>query len=71
MIITVNGEQQNLEGSEITLSELLALNKVVLPDMVSVQINGKFVDQKDRGEIKVAENDEVDFLYFMGGGKAV
>lgn len=69
MIITVNGEKQTLDGSERTLSELFILNKVSKPEMVSVQINGKFVDKKDYGTKKIEESDEVDFLYFMGGGR--
>lgn len=69
MIISVNGEKQTLAGTETTISDLLVLNKVSMPEMVSVQINGQFVDKKDYGARKIVENDEVDFLYFMGGGK--
>lgn len=71
MVITVNGEKQNLEGTETSVSDLLILNKVNMPEMVSVQINGLFVDKKDYGTRKVVENDEVDFLYFMGGGQTL
>lgn len=70
MIINVNGEAQTWEGSEINIADLLAGNKVEKPEMVSVQINGAFVDKKDYRMKKVVPNDEVDFLYFMGGGKA-
>ena len=70
MIINVNGEAQTWEGSEINIADLLARNKVGRPEMVSVQINGVFVDKKDYSMKKVVANDEVDFLYFMGGGKA-
>ena len=71
MIITVNGEKQTLEGADTKISDLLVLNKVNKPDMVSVQINGLFVDKKDYETRKIVENDEVDFLYFMGGGQAL
>ena len=37
--------------------------------MVSVQINGEFVDRGDFNSTLVNDNDEVDFLYFMGGGR--
>lgn len=70
MIITVNGEAINWEGSELTIADLLSLNKVEKPNMVSVQVNGAFVDKKEYGTKTVVANDEVDFLYFMGGGKA-
>lgn len=69
MIINVTGEKQTLGGSEITLSELLTLNKVSEPEMVSVQINSLFVDKKDYGAKKIVESDEVAFLYFMGRGR--
>jgi sulfur carrier protein len=36
--------------------------------MVSVQLNGEFVDRANFSIINVREGDEVDFLYFMGGG---
>ncbi len=69
MIINVNGEAQTWEGPEINIVDLLAGNKVDRPDMVSVQINGSFVDKKEYSMKKVVANDEVDFLYFIGGGK--
>jgi sulfur carrier protein len=64
--VTVSGEKQELAGS-ITLAELLKLNRVEQPDMVSIQLNGEFV-YKDGYETPVKEGDEIDFLYFMGGG---
>lgn len=70
MIITVNGEAKNWEGAELTIADLLSRNKVEKPEMVSVQVNGAFVDKNDYGTKAVTANDEVDFLYFMGGGKA-
>ncbi len=69
MIITVNGEKQTLAQTELTVADLLVTNNVSRPEMVSVQVNGQFVDKVDYATKKVAENDEVDFLYFMGGGK--
>ena len=70
MIITVNGEKQTVEMRELVLSELLVMNKVDKPDMVSVQVNGQFVDKMEYGLRRIAENDEVDFLYFVGGGRS-
>lgn len=70
MIIMVNGEKQTLEESVISIAELLILHKVAKPDMVSVQLNGRFVDKKEYGAKKISDNDEIDFLYFIGGGKA-
>jgi len=36
--------------------------------MVSIQLNGEFVVRDDYDSTLVNEGDEVDFLYFMGGG---
>ena len=65
--IKVNGNEQDIK-LPLTLSELLIINKVAEPNMVSIQINGSFVVREEYDTTKLNENDEVDFLYFMGGG---
>jgi sulfur carrier protein len=65
--ITVNGKQQELTNP-ISLKGLIELNNITQPDMVSVQLNGEFVYKEDYETIDVKDGDEVDFLYFMGGG---
>ncbi len=68
MQIKVNGTAQEIETG-LNVVGLLRRNKVEQPDMVSVQLNGEFV-QRDRVAATVLqEGDEVDFLYFMGGGQ--
>ena len=67
MKIKVNNKIQELE-KEISISDLLAKNKVEMPDTVSVQLNGEFVKKENFQNTVVKENDEVNFLYFMGGG---
>ena len=68
MKIKVNGEAKDL--SEImNISTLLKVNKVEQPEMVSVQLNGEFVERESFDSTKVKDGDEVDFLYFMGGGQ--
>ncbi len=67
-IITVNGKPQTIPEESITVAELLSLNKVEMPDMVSVQCNGEFLDRQAYESTTVKHADEVDFLYFMGGG---
>jgi sulfur carrier protein len=68
MNVKINGVEKTVAASNPTISELLVLEKVKMPEYVSVQINGAFAQSKDFGTSHVAENDEVDFLYFMGGG---
>lgn len=54
----------------LTITELLVQQKVKMPDMVSVQVNGTILNRADFDATRVRENDSVDFLYFMGGGGA-
>lgn len=54
--------------ADLTITTLLAHQKVKMPDMVSVQVNGTILERKDFDTTPVRENDNVEFLYFMGGG---
>ena len=65
--IKVNGEIHVVE-LPLNVSELIKLNNVEQPEMVSVQVNEEFVDRDEWNSIQLKENDEVDFLYLMGGG---
>lgn len=67
MKIKVNNEIQELEKG-INITDLLVKNKVEMPDMVSVQLNGEFIKKENFQNTVIKENDEVNFLYFMGGG---
>ena len=68
MKIKVNGEAKEFSGV-LNIKELLKVSKVEQPEMVSVQLNGEFVERENFETTSVKEGDEVDFLYFMGGGK--
>lgn len=65
--ITVNGETQEVQ-LPLNLSELIQQNQVEQPEMVSVQVNDDFVDRTEWESTPIHEGDNVDFLYFMGGG---
>jgi len=65
--ITVNGESQEV-NLPLSLTELIKQNNVEQPDMVSVQVNDDFVDRTEWDGIQINDGDNVDFLYFMGGG---
>ena len=68
MNIKVNDQEQSFDKDSVSVSEMLTLCDVNQPDMVSVQLNGEFVNKEDYASTSVKEGDEVDFLYFMGGG---
>ena len=65
--IIVNDEKQEVT-LPITLAELIKINKVFQPEMVTIQVNEDFVEKEDYEKIQLKEGDRVDFLYFMGGG---
>ena len=65
--ITVNGEAQEVQ-LPLSLTELIKQNNVQQPEMVSVQVNDDFVDRTEWDGLQLKEGDNVDFLYFMGGG---
>jgi len=68
MHITVNGENKEFDASSLPITTLLQVAKVESPDMVSVQVNGKVIDRTLYADTRIRDKDEVDFLYFMGGG---
>ncbi|MGD9874354.1 MAG: sulfur carrier protein ThiS [Kiritimatiellia bacterium] len=67
MKATINDDVKEIPDG-LTISQLLAHQNVKMPDMVSVQVNGKIVERNDFPATRIRENDVVDFLYFMGGG---
>ena len=65
--IIVNDEKQEVT-LPLTLVELIKINKVFQPEMVTIQVNEDFVEKEDYEKIQLKDGDRVDFLYFMGGG---
>ncbi|MDR2120467.1 MAG: sulfur carrier protein ThiS [Tannerella sp.] len=66
--IKVNGEPQEVT-LPLSVADLLQQNRILQPEMVSVQINGSFVEREHFADTEIKPDDEVDFLYFMGGGQ--
>ena len=66
--IKVNGESQVVE-LPLTVEELIKQNHVENPELVSVQVNEEFLDRNEYANRQVEEGDEIDFLFFMGGGQ--
>ena len=68
MRLTVNGSARETAEERLTVSALLAVEGVQNPQAVAVQLNGLFVNSAAFGETFLKEGDEVDYVYFMGGG---
>lgn len=68
MKIKVNGEETVLDQESLSVSELLKVKDVKMPDMVSVEYNGEILDRDAFDSTTVKDGDQLEFLYFMGGG---
>lgn len=67
MIITVGGvRKEAAEG--LTLKELIRNEQVETPEYVTVSVNEEFIENGAFEEHVLKDGDEVEFLYFMGGG---
>lgn len=68
MQLTVSGVKKEYEEG-ITLPKLFEIENVETPEYVTVSINEEFIprDQKETYQLKGGDN--VEFLYFMGGGQ--
>ena len=51
-----------------TLAQLVIDEKVENPEYVTVTVNDEFVENHDLENVVIKENDNIEFLYFMGGG---
>ena len=68
MKIIVAGEKKEVKDA-LTIAELIELEQVETPEYVTVSINEEFVDGEAFDSHVLKEGDEVEFLYFMGGGR--
>ncbi|MHB1652890.1 MAG: sulfur carrier protein ThiS [Desulfitobacteriaceae bacterium] len=69
MKIKVNGDEVVLEKA-VSLKELLTLQQVRMPEYVTVQLNNEFISAGSFEDALSHDSDEIEFLYFMGGGQA-
>jgi sulfur carrier protein len=70
MNLVVNGKETNIiEG--LTVSQLLVEESVKMPNMVSVELNGRILRRTEFEQTILEDDDKVEFLYFMGGGSGI
>lgn len=69
MKVFINGKEEVIEREPITISDLLVIKKVKMPDMVTVEHNEEIVDRENFSKTYVKNGDRIEFLYYMGGGK--
>ena len=68
MKITVAGEMKEVADG-LTVAALIEQEQVETPQYVTVSVNEEFIDSGAFESTVLKEGDEVEFLYFMGGGR--
>ena len=68
MKIFINGKKESIELERVSVIKLLKVKDVEMPEMVSVQLNGSILNKDDFDTTFIQDDDQIDFLYFMGGG---
>lgn len=68
MKITVAGEKKEVADG-LTVAALIEQEQVETPEYVTVSVNEEFIEKSTFGSHVLQEGDEVEFLYFMGGGR--
>ena len=67
MKVTIAGNVKDIaEGT--TLAQLVIDEKVENPEYVTVTVNDEFVENHDLENVVIKDNDNIELLYFMGGG---
>jgi sulfur carrier protein len=70
MNLTVNGKKSIIVDKEsLSISQLLDELNVEDPLYVTVELNGDILERSDFDSIMVKDGNEIEFLYFMGGGR--
>ena len=59
MKIKINGEEEVVEKESVTISDLLVLKNVKMPEMVSVEHNDEMLERDNFSNTAVSEGDEV------------
>ena len=68
MDLKISGKDATVpEG--ISISDLLKEKGIERPETVSVELNGEILNRTEFDQTKLNNDDEVEFLFFMGGGK--
>ena len=67
MQITVAGNKKEVKD-DLKLTELFELEQVETPEYVTVSINEEFVPSEQVESTVLKDGDNVESLYFMGGG---
>lgn len=65
MRVKINGKAEDIQ--EKTILDILK-TKNVEPRMVAVEVNSELIERENYETTFLKDGDEIEFLYFMGGG---
>lgn len=68
MTITVTGIKKEVADG-LTLAQLVIDEKVETPEYVTASVNDDFVSSSSFEDTVLKDGDNVEFIYFMGGGQ--
>lgn len=66
MQVKINGKPEEIQSE--TVLDLLK-TKNIEPQMVAVEVNDKVLDRDHLASTRLNEGDQVEFLFYMGGGR--
>jgi sulfur carrier protein len=64
--VKINGKPEEIQSG--TVLDLLKA-KNIEPQMVAVEVNDKVLERDDLAATHLNEGDQVEFLFYMGGGR--
>lgn len=67
MTLNVAGTKKEYPDG-LTISQLIQAENVETPEYVSVSVNDEFAKSQDFDTQVLHDGDNIEFLYFMGGG---
>lgn len=68
MTITVTGVRKEVADG-LTLAQLVVDEKVETPEYVTASVNEEFISSSSFEDTVLKDGDNVEFIYFMGGGQ--
>ncbi len=68
MQLIINGKEESVPDV-VNVSDLLKIRGIETPEMVSVELNNEILNRVDFESTQLKENDQLEFLFFMGGGQ--
>ena len=65
--IYLNGKKEEIEEN-VSISNLLEVRRI-RPEVVTVELNNATIKREQYGSTVLKNQDQVEFVYFMGGGR--